>query len=83
MAENTVLRGIGNLPDNFGMEQQKKIVRLKDRETVFEYKRLVKVLQEDNYKLEKERAQLKHSVKQYALMLTEKGDDRYKNLTRD
>lgn len=56
LAENRVLREMSNVPDNFGLEQQKKIIKLKDRDTVFEYKRLVKILQEDNYKLEKERA---------------------------
>lgn len=60
LAENWVLREMSNVPDNFGLEQQKKIIKLKDRDTVFEYKWLVKILQEDNYKLEKERAQLKH-----------------------
>jgi len=63
LAENWVLREMSNVPDNFGLEQQKKIIKLKDRDTVFEYKRLVKILQEDNYKLEKERAQLKHQIK--------------------
>ena len=63
LAENRVLREMSNVPDNFGLEQQKKIIKLKDRDTVFEYKRLVKILQEDNYKLEKERAQLKHQIK--------------------
>ena len=56
LAENRVLREMSNVPDNFGLEQQKKIIKLKDWDTVFEYKRLVKILQEDNYKLEKERA---------------------------
>jgi len=63
LAENWVLREMSNVPDNFGLEQQKKIIKLKDRDTVFEYKRLVKILQEDNYKLEKEGAQLKHQIK--------------------
>jgi len=56
LAENRVLREMSNVPDNFGLEQQKKIIKLKDWDTVFEYKWLVKILQEDNYKLEKERA---------------------------
>lgn len=81
--ENKQLRAIGNIPDNFGKDQQKDIIRFKDRETVFEYKRLVKVLQQDNYELEKERALLKHKNKQYALLLNDKEDSRYKDLTRD
>lgn len=67
LAENRILRKMNNIPDNWGCEPQKRIIKLQDRETVFEYKRLVKILQEDNYSLEKERARLKHQLKQMAI----------------
>jgi hypothetical protein len=45
---------------------------------------LIKVLQDDNYKLEEERAKLKHALKVQSMMY--KNDDpnmRYKGLTQD
>ena len=38
-----------------------------DREKIDDYKKLVRVLQEDNYKLEGERAKLKHMVKMHVM----------------
>jgi hypothetical protein len=61
MAENKYLRNLGGVPDNFGKEREK--VKLLDKEKIDDYKKLVRVLQEDNYKLEGERAKLKHLVK--------------------
>ena len=81
LAENRILRKMNNIPDNWGCEPQKRIIKLQDRETVFEYKRLVKILQEDNYNLEKERAKLKHKLKQLSIYGTMKSDEKYKDLT--
>jgi Ca2+-binding EF-hand superfamily protein len=81
LAENRILRKMNNIPDNWGCEPQKRIIKLQDRETVFEYKRLVKILQEDNYNLEKERARLKHRLKQQAIYSGVPKDDKYKDLT--
>ena len=63
MAENKFLRSMGDgIPDNFGKEREK--VKLKDKAIIDDYKKLARVLQEDNYKLEAERAKLKHKIKQ-------------------
>ncbi|CAI2367120.1 unnamed protein product [Moneuplotes crassus] len=67
LAENRILRKMNNVPDNWGCEPEKRIIKLQDRETVFEYKRLVKILQQDNLSLEKERAKLKEQIRQMAL----------------
>ena len=83
LAENRILRKMNNIPDNWGCEPQKRIIKLQDRETVFEYKRLVKILQEDNYNLEKERARLKHRIKQLAIYGGMKADEKYSDLTPD
>ena len=83
LAENRILRKMNNIPDNWGWEPQKRIIKLQDKETVFEYKRLVKILQEDNYNLEKERAKLKHRVKQLSILSSMKPDEKYKDLTPD
>lgn len=72
---------MANVPDNFGLEAEKRIIKLQDRETVFEYKRLVKILQEDNYNLEKERAKLKHQLKQMAIYGTLNSIEEFKDLT--
>jgi hypothetical protein len=61
MAENKYLRNLGGVPDNFGKEREK--VKLLDKEKIDDYKKLVRVLQEDKYKLEGERAKLKHLIK--------------------
>lgn len=81
LAENRILRKMNNIPDNWGCEPQKRIIKLQDRETVFEYKRLVKILQEDNYNLEKERAKLKHQLKQMAIFGTLSNVQEFKDLT--
>lgn len=83
LAENRILRKMNNIPDNWGCEPQKRIIKLQDRETVFEYKRLVKILQEDNYNLEKERARLKHQLKQMAIYGSLNSIEEFKDLTPD
>lgn len=54
MAENKQLRDLSAVPDNFGIDREK--VRLMDREKIDDFKKLVRILQEDNYQLESERA---------------------------
>jgi len=49
------------VPDNFGIDREK--VRLMDWEKIDDYKKLVRILQEDNYELEKTRAELKNKLK--------------------
>ena len=62
MAENKVLREMAAVPANFGIDRAE--VKLMDRAKIDDYKKLIEVLQEDNYRLEEERAKLKHMLKQ-------------------
>jgi hypothetical protein len=62
MAENRTLRSMTNVPKNYGLNLDQ--VKLHDREKIEDYKKLIRVLQDDNYKLEEERARLKHMLKQ-------------------
>ena len=57
-AENRQLRRMANVPDNYGINLAE--IKLYDKERIQDYKKLIKVLQDDNYKLEEERANLKH-----------------------
>ena len=50
-----------NVPTNFGIEIDQ--IKLQDKETIDDYKRLIKELQNDNYSLEAERAKLKEKIK--------------------
>jgi len=61
MYENKFLRDTKGLPANFGIDREK--VRLLDQEKIDDFKKLIRVLQEDNYRLEEERAKLKHMIK--------------------
>jgi hypothetical protein len=56
-AENKTLRQMVNVPDNFGIKVDE--IKLHDKEKIEDYIKLIKVLQDDNLKLEKERATLK------------------------
>lgn len=60
-AENRQLRRMANVPDNYGIPLE--TIKLHDKERIEDYKKLIKVLQDDNYKLEAERADLKHQLK--------------------
>ena len=60
-AENRTLRSMANVPDNYGINLEQ--VKLHDKEKIDDFKKLIKVLQDDNYKLEEERAKLKHALK--------------------
>ncbi len=62
MAENRILRKEANVPDNFGKNLVEQI-KMTDRDKIEDYKKLISVLQDDNYKLEEERARLKHMLK--------------------
>lgn len=70
MAENKQLRDLTAVPDNFGIDREK--VRLLDREKIDDYKKLVRILQEDNYLLEQERANLKHKIKEMSMLINSK-----------
>lgn len=79
MAENKQLRDLSAVPDNFGIDREK--VRLLDREKIDDYKKLVRILQEDNYLLEKERATLKHKIKEMSMLINSKNPaERYESL---
>jgi len=84
MAENKVLRATHGVPNNYGIDLEK--VKLMDREKIDDFKKLIRVLQEDNYRLEQERANLKHMMKQQSMMHSSKNpDQRYQqfNLNPD
>ncbi len=61
-AENSALRKMANVPTNYGINTEQ--IKLHEREKIEDYKKLIKVLQDDNYHLEEERARLKHMLKQ-------------------
>ena len=50
MAENKVLRATHGVPDNYGIAVDK--VKMMDRDKIDDFKKLIRVLQEDNYRLE-------------------------------
>jgi hypothetical protein len=58
IAENKVLKTMANLPDNYSIDYDS--IKLHDKQRIGDYKKLIQVLQTDNYNLEKERANLKH-----------------------
>ena len=75
---------MANVPDNYGINLAE--IKLYDKERIQDYKKLIKVLQDDNYKLEEERANLKHQLKHQAMMYKSNETDpskRYKGLNND
>lgn len=66
IAENRALRQMANVPDNYGIKLDQ--IKLHDKEKIDDFKKLIKVLQNDNYNLEVERAQLKHNIKRMSMM---------------
>ena len=75
---------MANVPDNYGIPLE--TIKLYDKERIEDFKKLIKVLQDDNYKLEEERANLKHQIKLQAMMYKSTETDpqlRYKNLTNE
>ena len=81
MAENRTLRKMAGVPKNYGIPLEQ--VKLHDREKIDDYKKLIRLLQEDNYKLEEERAKLKHMIKQQSMMYKQEPSQRYKGLTQE
>ena len=61
-AENRTLRKMAAVPDNYGIDLAQ--IKLNSDKKIETYTKLIKVLQDDNYKLEEERARLKHMLKQ-------------------
>ena len=57
---------MANVPDNYGIKLDQ--IKLHDKEKIDDFKKLIKVLQSDNYNLEVERAQLKHNIKRMSMM---------------
>ena len=49
-AENKILRKLSDVPANYGIPIHE--IKLHDKETIDDYKRLIKELQTDNYNLE-------------------------------
>ena len=82
-AENRQLRKMAGVPDNYGIDLNK--IKLHDKDKIEDYKSLIKVLQDDNYNLEKERANLKHHIKQQCMIYNKEyqSDQKYKELTPD
>jgi len=67
-AENRTLRSMCDCPDNFGIKHEE--IKLLNREKIEDFRKLIKVLQEDNYHLEEERAKLKHLIKTMSMLTT-------------
>lgn len=79
-AENRTLRKMAAVPDNYGIDLAS--IKLHQEKKIENYTRLIKVLQDDNYKLEEERARLKHMLKQQSMLYTNNQPwDRYPGLT--
>ncbi len=79
MAENRILRKMANVPENYGKNLVEQI-KMHDREKIEDYKKLITVLQDDNYRLEEERARLKHLLKQQSILYKQEPSQRYKGL---
>jgi hypothetical protein len=72
MEENKLLRDMAKAPENFGKNREN--VRMHNKDKIDDYKKLVRVLQDDNYRLEEERAKLKHQLKRVHLLPKQFGD---------
>lgn len=72
---------MANVPENYGMDLEQ--IKLHDREKIDDYKKLIRVLQEDNYKLEEERARLKHKLKQQSMLYKGQPSQRYNTLNEE
>ena len=82
ISENRALRQMANVPDNYGIKLDQ--IKLHDKEKIDDFKKLIKVLQDDNYKLEEERAKLKHALKVQSMMYKSTDpSERFKGLTQD
>jgi hypothetical protein len=67
-AENRTLRKMVPVPDNYGIDLSE--IKLNSEKKIENYTKLIKVLQDDNYQLEEERARLKHMLKQQSMLYT-------------
>ena len=80
--ENRTLRKMAGVPDNYGIELGQ--IKLSNDKKIENYTKLIKVLQDDNYRLEEERAKLKNMLKQQSMMYSNSTPwDRYPNLTKE
>jgi len=79
-AENRTLRKMAAVPENYGIDLA--TIKLNSEKKIENYTKLIKVLQDDNYKLEEERARLKHMLKQQSMLYTNNTPwDRFPDLT--
>ena len=60
-AENRTLRQMAQVPDNYGIKLEE--IKLHNKEKIEDFRKLIKILQDDKNKLEEERAKLKHALK--------------------
>lgn len=81
MAENKQLRDLAGVPANYGVDRE--AVKLLDREKIDDFKKLIRVLQEDNYRLEAERARLKRDLRQAAMTYTWRDKKEGKQLSNE
>ena len=82
IAENRLLKSMNDVPDNYGLDIN--AIKLRDKDKVEDYKKLIQVLQHDNYSLEKERAELKNLIKRQSMMYNENDPEvRFKGLSSD
>ena len=77
-AENRTLRKLATVPDNYGIDLAG--IKLNSEKKIESYTKLIKVLQDDNYMLEEERARLKNMLKQMSMLYTGIPKDRYADL---
>ena len=54
MAENKILRELAKVPAGYGIDRE--AVKGLDKEKTEDFKKLIRILQDDNYRLEEERA---------------------------
>jgi hypothetical protein len=81
-AENRTLRKMVPVPDNYGIDLSE--IKLNSEKKIENYTKLIKVLQDDNYKLEEERARLKHLLKQQSMLYTNNTPwDRFPDLSTE
>ena len=57
---------MADVPQNYGFPIEQ--IKFTDKEKIDDYKKLIRILQDDNYRLEEERANLKNMLKHQALM---------------
>jgi hypothetical protein len=79
MAENKILRRLSGVPDNYGFDLEQ--VKLAEKEETIDYRRKIRLLENDVQELEKERSQLRYKLKHLG---GKKGSsDRYKELNEE